>query len=118
VPDQREYGRLRIKPGGYRTFSDEKGVNANNHLAADFIVRREISTAFRRLLFMCYILNMHAVTQNTSDEFNGPAWLSRESLDFHPTYCNCLSYRDLATVGRVARSPGSAGFEGRQMGGK
>jgi hypothetical protein len=62
--------RLGIKQGDYRTFSYEKGVNANHHLAANFVVRREISTAFRRLLFMCYILNMHAVTQNTSDEFN------------------------------------------------
>jgi hypothetical protein len=76
---------LGIKPGDYRTFSYEKGVNANHHLAAKFIVRREISTAFRRLLFVCYILNMHAVTLDTIVEFNGSSWLSIESLDFHKT---------------------------------
>jgi hypothetical protein len=61
---------------------------------------------------MCYILNMHAVTQNTSDEFKGFAWLSRESLDFHTTRCNSLSYRDFARVGRVARPPGQQGSRG------
>jgi hypothetical protein len=46
----------------------KKGVNSNHHLAANFIVRREISTAFRKSLFVCYILNMHAVTEDTIDD--------------------------------------------------
>jgi hypothetical protein len=107
---------LGIKPGDYRTFSYEKGVNANHHLAVNFIVRREISTAFR-LLFVCYILNMHAVTQDTIDEFNGSLWLSIESLDCHKTRCNCLPYRGVARVGRLSRLPLSAEFKGQQMDG-
>jgi len=74
---------LGIKPGDYRIYYYEKGINANHHLAANFIVRREISTAFRRLLFVCYFLNMHAVIQDIIDEFNGSFWLSIESLDYH-----------------------------------
>jgi len=59
----------------------KKGGNANHHLAAKCIVRSEISTAFRRLLLVCYILNMRAVTEGIIDESNGASWLSMESLD-------------------------------------
>lgn len=66
---------------------------------------------------MCYILSMNAITQDTSDEFSGSSWLSIENLDFHKTRCNCLSYRGVARVGRVARPSREAEFKGRQMGG-
>ena len=64
---------------------------------------------------MCYILNMHAVTQDTIDEFNGSSWLSIESLDYHKTRCNCLPYRGVARVGWLARRPCQQSLRGGKI---
>lgn len=64
-------------------------------------------------MFMCYALGTDALTQDTSDDFNGYFWLSIGILHSHKRRCRYLPYRGVARVVRMLRPPGATEFNGR-----